>query len=306
MFGYGLFLYSLDKIKFSGRLRTPTKRLEGILYNYVQTWIDTRLPSGFTCVKCGETLLPFRYRYWFDIRSRDEEEGTFHIESFYNGDFKNSKMLPKAFQVEFNPNKRGLAVWRSFCDHFSFTITQIKKFDIAYDLPGADWRDVYLDTKADVMKYGKTTRQTLYVAPKADNGRVKVYQKDKEREEHGQAMDKTLRIECTIRPEDIFKDGFYTDGKTIDCLATAVLHLNAVKIRKEIADSGGDWKLFALARLSPEDLERALSMMAPQARRKYKTSLLGISETVTLNLDVFLLLTHCTNILSPYLERMKI
>ena len=306
MFLYGSFFYSLDKIKFSGRIRRAPANFQGSFFNYVSTWVSLRLPAGYDLVNAGESLAPFRYRYWYDIRKKDDPEGTFHIEQSYNGDFKETRQIPEAFQVEFNPNKSGATVWESFCSYFAFTVSEVKKFDIAYDLPGADLREVHIDTKADIMKYGKTSCQTLYIAPKAETGRVKVYQKDEEREAKGQAIEKTIRIECTIRPRTIFRTSDLVTPQDLEPFTTAAAHLNAVKIRAPTADTSDDWKLFALSRLSPEDLEKALSMMSRNIRSAYRKQLLTTPEIVSLNLDPFTLYAHSMQLLKQWIERQKI
>lgn len=135
-------------------------------------------------------------------------------------------------------------------------MSEIKRFDIAYDLPNGDIREVYPYTKADIMRYGKTSCQTLYIAPKDKSGRVKVYQKEKEREAKGKAVEKTLRIECTIRPRRLFKTMSLVNQQDIAPFVTATAHLNAVKIRTLPSDSVNDWKLFALSRLSPKTSKR--------------------------------------------------
>lgn len=104
---YGSFSFSLDKIKFSGRIKHVPPSFQGSFFNYVNTWVSLRLPNGFELVNAGESLLPFRYRYWYDIRKKDDKEGTFHIEQSYNGDFNETRRIPEAFQIEFNPNKSG-------------------------------------------------------------------------------------------------------------------------------------------------------------------------------------------------------
>lgn len=302
---YMSFSYSLDKIKFTGRIKTPPRKFGQAFFNHVATWANLKLPHGYKLISEGESLKPFRYRFWYDIRSETDKEGVFHIEECYNGDYQSGKPIPNAFQIEYNPNKSGQAVYESFCQYFAFTVNEIKSFDIAYDLPGADVRSVYLDTKADIMKYGKTARQTLYISPKSDSGRVKVYQKDKERAEHGKELEKTLRIECSIRPGFTTKMPQTYCDRDYDIYGTAVEHLNAVKIRSDTAIDTDDWKLYALSRLPPEELEKALSMMSINSRSKYKAALFA-SGITSLGLDVPMLSVHCMNLLSPYIERMKI
>ena len=79
-------------------------------------------------------------------------------------------------------------------------ITEICYCDLAYDVLNVDIKSVLLDTTCDVMTYGKTHNATYYIAPKEDqSGRVKVYQKDKEREQVGEEKEKTLRIEISLK-----------------------------------------------------------------------------------------------------------
>ena len=299
------FSYSLDKIKFTGRILKPPRKFGHAFFNHVATWANLKLPRGYKLVNEYQSIAPFKYRYWYDIRSETDKEGTFSISEYYNGDYRDSSPIPNAFQIEYNPNKSGQAVFESFCQYFVFRIHDIKSFDIAYDLPGADVKSVYLDTKADIMKYGKTSRQTLYISPKSDSGRVKVYQKDAERAERGKELEKTLRIECTIRPGLITKMSQTYCDKDYEIYGTAVEHLNAVKIRNDTAIDTGDWKLYALSRLPSEELEKALSMMSSTPRAKYR-KLLFSSGITSLGLDVPMLSVHCMNLLSPYIERMKI
>ena len=94
-----------------------------------------------------------------------------------------------------------------------FIFVEIISFDIAYDVPEASVKDVYINTRADVMTYGKTDNKTLYIAPKEDkSGRVKVYNKDKERERLGIEKEKTLRIEASIKCKGLDFNTIHVSG----------------------------------------------------------------------------------------------
>ena len=118
-------------------------------------------------------------------------------------------------------------------------------------------------------------------------------------------MKKTLRIEVSLKGSFLSYDTIYlTHAKTVEQLTKAVEHLNAVKIKTSAA-STDDWKVFALSRLSPDDLKKCLGMMAKQARLKYKNQ---ITENTfyTLKMDIPTLALHIGNALEPWLRRVNV
>jgi len=255
------FSYSVDKIKIKGKFKT--KHYNDFPHKTkVSLWVEFCLPDWCECIKeFPECLRPFKYRWSFVLRCKGDTEGVFYISEWYNGDFKEAREYPDRFLIEYNPNKSGARIYQEFCDNFIFRITDIVSCDLAYDIPNADIGDVLLDTRCDVMTYGKTSNATYYIAPKEDeSGRVKVYQKDVERETKGKSLEKTLRIEVTLKGDYLSSKTIHlTHTKTVEQLTKAVDHINSVKI-KQGAASTDDWKVLALSLLSPEDLQKCFAI----------------------------------------------
>lgn len=302
-FSYGNFKYSVDKIKFVGKLNT---RRMGFNKVSIHTWCYYGLPDWVELLKeTPEDYRPFHYRWSCVLRCKGDIEGVFYISEHYNGDFKEQREQPTRFLIEYNPNKNASLIYDAFCDVFVFRIIEILSCDLAYDVLEADARDIYIDTKCDVMTYGKVTNRTLYIAPKEDrSGRVKIYQKDLERETKGKELEKTLRIEVTLKGSFLSDKTIYSSHpSTLEQLTKAVEHLNAVKIKKTASDTD-DWKLYALSHLSPEDLAKCLGMMTAPTRRQYKQCVCD-STYYTLELDIPTFVFHITTALGEWTRRVK-
>lgn len=304
MYRYGSFSYSIDKIKLKGKLRN----CKNILYPHaskISIWCNYQLPKWCELIKESESMVAFRYRFCFSLRVKDEKEGTFTIFESYNGDLKEQRQVPEAFIIEYNPNKSGQKIYKLFCESFVFSLTDIISFDIAYDIPGATSQDVLINTKCDVMTYGKVNNRTLYIAPKEnESGRVKVYTKSIERATVGIDMTDTLRIEASIKCKGLDFNTTCVYGKTLEQLYRTVEHLNSVKIKKN-TDNLTDWKAFALSRLSAEDFQKCLAMMSKVTRIKFRDKITSTTY-YTLDLDVVTFLTHIATALTPWKARIKV
>lgn len=303
MYSYGSFSYSCDKIELKCRL----KKYNGDIphKSKIRTWIEFCLPDWIECTHSYESMQPFRYRYAYDLKVKGSKEGVFHVREWYNGDFKEQKQIPEAFFIGYNPNKEGSRIYREFRDNFIFDIVEIVSFDIAYDVPEASVKDVYINTRADVMTYGKTDNKTLYIAPKEDkSGRVKVYNKDKERERLGIEKERTLRIEASIKCKGLDFNTIHVSGDIEKELQKTVDHINSVHIRNDTVGVT-DWKLYALLNLPPGELENCLALMTAPTKRNYK-KLVNANGYYTLELDVPTFVVHISNILKPYQQRIKI
>lgn len=308
MFTYGRFSYSLDKIKISGRILPPKHKLYGLQLHNIGSWIKHK---GAVCQKTYEiredsvSFSPFKYRYAYAIKLRSDSEGLCYFAEHYNGDYKDSRPIENKFIVEFNPNKSGILIFKDFLSRFNVVFDEIKSFDIAYDILGYSPNDVLLDTSADIMTYGKKGNQTLYIAPSSESiGRVKVYSKDKERKNMNVEMEKTLRIEATFKKCGLACKSILYDKSFMDFCNSVCLHLNQVKI-KENTETSDDWKLYALSCLTPEQLQKCFTMMSNKTAINYRKSI-EQSSYFSLDITPFTLIEHIYNILSPYMERLKI
>ena len=302
MSSYGLFSYSLDKIKLTGELIKKPRGDMTFYYNKIRSWCEN-LPYFIVCVKSYENNLNFlQYRYMYVLRHRDSAEGSFVISEWYNGDYHSQADKPKYFMIEYNPNKEGAKIWQTFCQLFCFKLREIKKLDIAYDVPGYTMADVFIRSDCDLMSYGRALNQTRYISPKDNrSGRIKVYNKALERGDNNDRV----RIEASIRgcdiPFRIGKDTFFLSKS--DALNTCVEHLNSVILRKS-SYHGDDWKTLALSFLTDEQLNKCLSLMGSQARAKYRALLCDI-PSISLNLDLATLNLHLIEILNVYVRYFK-
>jgi len=304
MFRYGSFSYSIDKIKLKGRFQNQ-KHLWIPNKCKISTWCEYCLPDWCELISENESISAFKYRYSYTLRVKSDTEGSFFVCEWYNGDFREQKQIPNAFMIEYNPNKSGAKIYKEFCENFIFWFTEIVSFDIAYDVPGYTVNDVFVDTIADVMSYGKTYNKTLYIAPKEDrSGRVKVYSKHIERQAHDVDMPETLRIEASIRCKGLDYNKLHLSGDTFEQLIKTVNHLNSVKIKRNSEDKE-DWKIFALSCLSPADLTKCLSLMGVNTRSKYRKAIEEASY-FTLDLDVMTFALHIAEALEPWKARIKV
>ena len=300
------FSVSVDKIKIKGKFKT--KHYKDFPHKTkVSLWCTYCLPTWIECIKeFPENFHPFKYRWSFVLRCKGDNEGVFYISEWYNGDFKESRECPDKFLIEYNPNKSGAKIYEEFCNNFIFRITDIVSCDLAFDIPNVDISSVRLDTRCDVMTYGKTNNATYYIAPKEDeSGRVKVYQKDVERETKGKDFAKTLRIEVSLKGDFLSTKTIHLNHeKTYQQLSKAVEHLNSVKI-KQGAASTDDWKVLALSLLSPEDLQKCFSLMDRKTRSSYRSRITE-STYVCLALDVPTLCGYICDSLKLWQRRVKI
>ncbi len=308
MYQYGSFSYSIDKIKLKGRLdKYKSARTKYPHQNKIRVWCECFLPPWIECIKAVDNCFKLlNYRFYYTLRVKGETEGIFQIGEWYNGDYQQQRECPEQFIIEYNPNKAGSKIYKAFCYTFIFNITEIISFDLAYDIPGAKATDVLIDTKCDVMTYGKTFNKTLYIAPKEDgSGRVKIYSKDEERALQGIKISELLRIEVTIKGYILaYKGQIILNNNIADTIVKVVNHLNSVKMKRKTTDNE-DWKVFALSCLSPEQLQKCFGMMGKEARAKYR-KVITESSYYTLDLDVTTLSLHILTALSPWQERMKI
>ena len=287
---------SLDKIKFKGKFQKYKKHKDDYNLVKIRSWCE-KCSDIYDVIAYPECFKEFRYRYSYTLTVKGEREGAFYVGEWYNGEIKEQREKPDLFVIEYNPNKSGVVIFRDFCDNFIFKITEICYCDLAYDVPDVDIKSVLLDTTCDIMTYGKTHNATYYIAPKEDqSGRVKIYQKDKERKSVGEEKEKTLRIEISLKGK-LLKCNLITDLDR-EVLEKCVNRLNSVKIAVSAAESE-DWKIFALSKLSPEDFQKCLGMMASQARRKYKNLSFG-TRYDTLGIDIPTFVGDLSKVLSPY------
>ena len=242
-----------------------------------------------------ESLARYRYRWSVSLRIVDEKEGTLWLGMGYNENLTDERKLC----VEFNPNKSGVRIFEWLRFTFNLEITSIVNCDVAFDVPNVDVADVTLNTTADVMTYGTVKNKTLYIAPKGEN-RIKVYQKNIERENVGVDMAKTLRIEISLKGEWLSYNN--TANADTDKIMACINRLNSVSWIDNVNST--DVTLYLLLN-SPTDVRKtALSLMSSATRAKYRKMLQAQSNTLNLDYLTFCDLMHI--LLKPYLRGIKI
>lgn len=130
------------------------------------------------------------YRYMLTIHTEGEENSVF----FAGGQYQpNGTYNAYEWWLEYNPNKQTVPdVIRQFLTANEAVVTEITSFDLAYDLRGTDsnYNQITVDSvvfdapaQTQVMKWGTVAGDdTKYLRPKSQHGRVKVYDKEKERQ----------------------------------------------------------------------------------------------------------------------------
>ena len=282
------YTVSIDKIKLKMRIC----RVKGFVNRpSIHThFFYGKLPTVFEVKTLAEDdFRPFRYRYSYTITMKGETEGALYVAEHYNGDYKDSKQKPYQVLIEYNPNKSGDIIYSYVKGTFFLKVVDIVSCDLAFDILGATRADCLVRTACDVMTYGKLSNNTLYISPKQEHsGRVKVYQKDIERADKGVTLEKTLRIEVSIKSDILSTnrivgtDAHYTD-RAEQALLRCCEHLNAVHV-KTAAEQGEDWKVYALSQLSPDALSHCLSLRSAPTKRRYSGEVLAASYE-NLNLD---------------------
>ncbi len=299
MFNYGFFSYSLDKVKIQCKFIhgktcfSPFSFLLKLLFHwkYKNIFVDKHPQSS-----CANS-----YRYSYSISFKSDLESTFYFAYYWNGGYRSEQREdPNRFIIEYNPNKAGSKIFDIFSRSVPFVITEIKSFDIAYDIPDALPQDCVIDSQCDIMTYGKKDNSTIYISPKEQkSGRIKIYNKRIERSIHGVSIADTLRIECTFKKLSFFDNSSTITENEMKELIKCANRLNSVDIKKWSKDNYNDWLSYALIHLSPEHLRNCLSLMPRNTRSRYKNKI--FSETYyNLNLDAITLFLHIVNCLAPF------
>lgn len=282
------YSFSIDKIK----LKMKTQRLARFKsYPSVHAYfVFNKLPNTYEILTENyNDMRPYHYRDSWTLRVKGETEGALYLAAWYNGSYTEGREQPHQVLIEYNPNKSGQMIYDFLKGTFFLKLLDILSCDLAFDIKGASRADCLIRTACDVMTYGKLANNTLYISPKQEHsGRVKVYQKDTERKEKGMDLEKTLRIEVSIKSDILSAHAVvgstptYTDRAEI-ALLRCCEHLNAVYV-KTVAEQSEDWKVYALSQLSPDALTRCLSMMTAPTKRRYSREVLA-SSYENLNLD---------------------
>lgn len=158
--------------------------------------------------------------------------------------------------VEFNPNK-SLDMFNNLMEYFDMVDGEILSYDVAFDFDDLDRYNVMVFGKYDLMTIGDNSSNTLYVSPKEKgSGRIKVYQKDVERQSKGVDLKKTLRIECSFKRT-------YDAPDIVNRLSSLYYHHETERLVSMNAME------FLFLNAPPSLRKQALSLMSSATRAKY-------------------------------------
>lgn len=275
---------SIDKIKLSV---APSPDLKLKVVTYEETLLRLQ-NAGFHV----EISLP-RFSinsYRNSAKIQTPKGNTLFLAWHWNGGYEDSKQKPEYASIEFNPNKDAYAIWRLIAEYMLLHVRKVCKYDIAIDIPNKRINDVYITTQAEQMHYIGNGAVTLYIAPKEKaSGRIKIYDKTKERAKVGETIPQTLRVEATAKVLDE-----HTVQLRPEELARINRHIQDITLDPE---TYGDTTLEMLLYIPPHKREAIYAQMAKATRAKYRKLIREASEAQKLPLITPEILSH---LLSEY------
>lgn len=232
----------------------------------------------------------YRYNYVYKCKSQDEnetDEGTFFIGICLNSPAEGDRANRTKMKVEWNPQKitppRALRNWM-MREQLHMLYHKVQKCDIALDFKGLDISALRYNTIGDTMVYGSKTEKTYYLRPAAKHGRVKIYDKTKERAKMGVDIPQTLRVEMTLhQPEFHEREVLYE--KDWDYVEDVCRMFGEVQLPTKFATRQDDLVekygkydeiyLWALKHATPEEQDELLALMSINTRAKYRAALMS-------------------------------
>ena len=161
---------------------------------------------------------------------------------------------------------------------------KVQKCDIALDFKGLDISALRYNTIGDTMVYGSKTEKTYYLRPAAKHGRVKIYDKTKERAKMGVDIPQTLRVEMTLHQPEFHerevlyeKDWDYVED-VCRMFGEVQLPTKFVTRQDDLVEKYGKYDeiyLWALKHATPEEQDELLAKMCPNTRSKYRAALMS-------------------------------
>ena len=219
--------FSIDKIRIRYRLRS-VKDINAMFF--FQRYLTKDLSDFGEKTITGGRPGSWRYSAW--ATKKGEESPT----TFFIGLVKpNGATDYRYADLEFNPNKTaGQGVFSSFLATYYAKVVDIPKIDIAYDLKNTTPWGVLFDCHGatETMTFGTVSGDvTRYLRPKASSGRVKIYDKEKERagKPDAEKFKGVTRLEISYRKVGFLLEKYFY-GKDIDRLHEMMDQLNSCKV----------------------------------------------------------------------------
>ena len=219
--------FSIDKI----RIRYKLRRLKHVDPLYFEQGFLTKNLSDFgERTVTGGRVGSWRYSAW--STNKGEESPTM----FFIGMVKKNGATDYTFaDLEFNPNKiSGQSPFTSYLASCDPEVWEIPKIDLAYDLKDSTPWSVLFDCHGatEVMTFGTVSGPvTRYLRPKASQGRIKIYDKEKERagKPDAEKYKGVTRLEISYKNVGFLLNKYFY-GKDIDRLHEMLDQLNSCKV----------------------------------------------------------------------------
>ncbi len=215
----------------------------------------------------------------------EEPEGTIFLGFILNAPIPKTKY----FKIEYNPNKVQLPVpVTSLINQLHCRLVKVQSIDVALDFEGLAIDDYRVDTRSDTMVYSSGINRTYYIRPNGE-GRIKIYDKTKERAKLGIEIPQTLRVEMTIKDPDFFQYNLVHELYVQD-ISRYIGYLSEISVRRRTAVIPGDDRkynpviLYLLNNVDQETAKTAISMMSVNHRAKYR-DLMTHSEFERIDID---------------------
>lgn len=275
----------IDKIKIKYKLTCRNKML-GYVFDPMPLDMEK---YGILNVKQKSLALSekicigaWRDMYWYEM---DGYESSFAF--FYAQYGANYAWDYDICMVEYNPNKTRVPPnIVSFLVRYFAKVKEIVSIDVAFDFPNVPVTAFLFDCNGntDTMTYGNVANTpTRYLRPKANDGRVKIYDKGKEREGKKDENDfkGVTRVEVTYHNVaflvlNVYKHDWGHD--IMNRLKSMLDDLNSVKVPgvfKNVSSSGLNLATCYAIDTMLEDgradrAQQIVSFLAPNSRSKYR------------------------------------
>ena len=277
----------LDKISVIYRTKTNVDlHFEFTMFcrpHLIGEWVEA---EKFETMKIGS----YRYNYVFNHVNTVTgviEEGALFIGISHNSPAGSEQQNRCKMKMEWNPQKvtppQAIRNWM-MSETLRMQYYKVQKCDVALDFKGLDLSSLRYNTLGDTMVYGSKTEKTYYLRPASQHGRIKIYDKKKERAKLGEIIPQTLRVEMTMQQPEFHEnpDISEQDWKYIDdvCRMFGEIQLPTrfVTRQDDLEQKYGKYDaiyLWALKHASPEEQDELLSMMSVNTRAKYRAALMS-------------------------------
>ncbi len=216
------------------------------------------------------------YQYNYTYIKTGYPEGVIYIGFLRNDPVKTKNYI----KIEYNPNKTDLPCPISYCLYeWQCVLDKVQSIDIALDFDGLTYDDYRVNTRGDTMMYSSGVARTFYVRPKGE-GRVKIYDKTKERAKLGIEIPQTLRVEMTVKDPYFFCVRNICEGDIL-YVQKYVEYLSEISVRRRTAvlpnvdmdnpkEKYNEVILYLLNNVDQVTAQKAIGMMSVNYRTKYR------------------------------------